>query len=113
MQILISLLLGGVGIGRKFPIITGLLLLFAAALTWNFFENRSIARDAVREAQREAITKDTQENKELQRAAEADQEQHEKEVKEATEQQEKDIEKINAIEPHQCLDVRLDAIGLR
>jgi hypothetical protein len=113
MQILISLLLGSVGIGRKFPIITGLLLLFAATLTWNFFENRSIARDAVREAQREAITKDTQENKELQRAAEADQEQHEIEVKEATEQQEKDIADIETLKPHQCLDVKLSDIGLR
>lgn len=111
--LMISWLLGPLGLALRYPLITGLLLLSGALVTWNFFENRSIAREAVREAQRESITRDTEENKRIQRAAEEDEQQHHETVEKLRKATEQDIEKISRIRPHQCLDVRLNDIGLQ
>ncbi|GJM01976.1 MAG: hypothetical protein DHS20C08_04770 [Rhodomicrobium sp.] len=110
---MISWLAGPLGLALRYPLITGLLLVSLTGMSWSYLKGREHVAQRHQQEMREAITKDTQENKELQRAAEADQELHEKEVKEATVKQEKDIADIETLKPHQCLDVKLRDIGLR
>lgn len=110
---LISLLTGGFGIARSFPLITGLLLFSLVGMGWTYYQGRSGANERFEKAKIEAILKDTEENNKLQQVAE----QIVKEAEEAAEKSDKtterDIENIKTINPSQCLDIKLAAIGLR
>ena len=109
MQLLIKLL----GLGRSFPLITGLLLFSVVGFTYNFFENRGIAGDAVRKAQSEAILKDTEENKQLSKEAVQIVEKAQNETEQTAKTVEAQIEAIKNLGPNKYLDVKLSDIGLQ
>ena len=110
---LISLLTGGFGIARSFPLITGLLLFSLVGMGWTYYQGRSGANERFEKAKIEAILKDTKENERLSETAN----ELVKEAEEAAEKSDKmteiDIEKIKTINPSQCLDIKLADIGLR
>lgn len=110
---MISLLTGGLGIVLRYPLITGLLFFSIFGMTKTYFWGRASVDEAYQKAKIEAIQKDSKENERLSEQAAKIIE----EAKEATEKANKitenEIEKIKRINPNQCLDVRLDAIGLR
>ncbi len=103
---MIEVALSLLGLGRKFPLITGLLLYSAVGMTYNFFENRSIASNAVEKAQGEAIIKDAKENRDILSKALKDQAEHQTEITKSNERLKTDVKDIAAL-TDTCLDVAL------
>lgn len=111
--LMISWLLGPLGLALRYPLITGLLFASLTGMSWSYLKGREHVSQRHQQERREAIEKDTRENKRIQRAAEEDEQQHHETVEKSRKATEQDIEKISRIRPHQCLDVRLNDIGLR
>lgn len=113
MQILISLLGFGSGFLRQYPLITGLLLFSLIGMGFSYYKGGQGARDKYKAAQAEAIKKDAKENKEILKEAHRDELEHQTEVTKSQAKLESEENEIKSLKPSQCLDVRLDAIGLR
>ena len=110
---LISLLTGGFGIARSFPLITGLLLFSLVGMGWTYYQGRSGANERFEKAKIEAILKDTKENARLSRIADQIVKEAEEAAEKSNKMTETDIENIQTINPSQCLDIKLADIGLR
>lgn len=110
---MIKIALSLLGLGRKFPLVSGLLLFSAVGFTYNFFENRGIANDAVRKAQSEAILKDTKENQKLSEEAQTIIERAKDATDKTNEKADTEIKTIKGLGSAQCLDVKLSDLGLQ
>lgn len=109
MQLLISLL----GLGRSYPLITGLLLFSLMGMGWSYYKGRSDVHTAYKAERAEAIEKDAKENQKLKDQAHKDQLEHQTTIAKSQSRLEKETDEIKNLEPAQCLDVKLVDIGLR
>ncbi|GJM00257.1 MAG: hypothetical protein DHS20C07_19360 [Methyloligella sp.] len=109
---MINFALGVLGLGRRNPLVAGLIIFAVLGLTYNFFENRIIANDAVREAQVEAIKEDAKENRKIVEETQEDLEKLNNEISQVNKTEAKEIDKIEKLTPHQCLDLKLSDLGL-
>jgi len=109
MQLLISLL----GLGRSYPLITGLLLFSLMGMGWSYYKGRSDVHTAYKAERAEAIEKDAKENQKLKDAAHKDELEHQTEISKSQERLKRTTDEIQSLEPSQCLDVKLSDIGLR
>lgn len=109
MQLLISLL----GLGRSYPLITGLLLFSLMGMGYSYWKGRSDAHTAYKAEKAEAIEKDAEENQKLKDAAHKDELEHQTEISKSQERLKRATDEIQSLEPSQCLDVKLSDIGLR
>ena len=105
--------LGTLGIGLRSAKIIGLILLVAGAYLWIRQSGYTAAVEKYKAAQAEAIKKDAKENKEILKESHRDELEHQTEVTKSQAKLESEENEIKSLKPSQCLDVRLDAIGLR
>jgi len=112
MSILIDLLFGGLGIFRKWPVITGLLLFSVVGMGWSYYEGRAGANERFQAARNEAILKDTKQNQAIMNEALKDLSEHQTTLEKSQDRLEKDIDQITNIKSSKCLDTKLSDIGL-
>lgn len=106
---LISLLIGK---ALRFPVITGLLLFSVAGMGWSYWQGRSGANERFQAAQAEAILKDAKENRKIVEETQADLEKLNNEISQVNKTEAKEIDKIEKLTPHQCLNLNLSDLGL-
>ena len=109
MQLLISLL----GLGRSFPLITGLLLFSLVGMGTSYYKGRQHVQNLHKLEKAKAIEKDAKENQKLKDQAHKDQLEHQTTIAKSQSRLEKETDEIKNLEPAQCLDVKLVDIGLR
>lgn len=113
MSLLLKLLFSGVGVFRKWPVITGLLIFSFVGMGWSYWQGRSGANERFEKAKTEAILKDTQENIQLSKEAMQIVEKAKDETENIAKTVEAQIETIKNLGPSKYLDVKLSDIGLQ
>ncbi len=113
MSLLLEVLTGGLGIFRKWPVITGLLLFSVVGMGWSYYQGRSGANEGFEAAKSKAILRDTKENKELSEEAQNIVEGAKDATDKANQKADAEIETVKGLSRMQCLDIKLVDIGLR
>lgn len=113
MSLLLNLLFSGVGVFRKWPVITSLLIFSFVGMGWSYWQGRSGANERFEKAKAEAIQKDTQENTQLSKEAMQIVEKAKDETEQTAKTVEAQIEAIKNLGPSTYLDVSLSDIGLQ
>lgn len=113
MSLLLEVLTGGIGIFRKWPVITGLLLFSVVGMGWSYWQGRTGANAKFEAAKAEAILKNAKENEKLSQEAQDLIEKAQKATEKAGKKSDEEIEHIKNISPNQCLDIKLVDLGLQ
>jgi predicted negative regulator of RcsB-dependent stress response len=112
MSLLLEVLTGGLGIFRKWPVITGLLLFSIVGMGWSYYQGQSGANEKHKAAKADAILKDAKENTRLSEAAQDIIERAKDATDKANKKSNSEIDTIKSLSPMQCLDIKLADIGL-
>lgn len=113
MSLLLEVLTGGLGIFRKWPVITGLLLFSIVGMGWSYYQGRSGANERFEAAKYEAILKDTKENNKLSEEAQNIVERAKDATDKTNQKTDAEIQTVKGLSRMQCLDIKLSDIGLR
>lgn len=105
--------LGTLGIGLRSAKIIGLILLAVGAYLWIRQSGYTAAVEKYKVERAKAIEKNAKENQQLKDAAHKDELEHQTTITKSQEKLKRSTDEIKSLKPSQCLDVRLDAIGLR
>ena len=112
MSLLLEVLIGSIGIFRKWPVITGLLLFSVVGMGWSYWEGRSSANERYKAQKAEAILKDAKENRKIVEETQADLEKLNNEISQVNKAEATEIDKIEKLTPHQCLNLNLSDLWL-
>ena len=110
---MIEIALSLLGLGRKFPLITGLLLFSLTGMGYSYYKGREHVNNLHRLEKAKAIEKDARENQELKDQAHKDQLEHQTTIAKSQSRLEKETDEIKNLKASECLDVKLVNIGLR
>lgn len=113
MSLLLEVIFGGLGIFRKWPVITGLLLFSVVGMGWSYYQGRSGANARFEAAKTEAILKDAKENSKLSEEAQNIVERAKDATDKTNQKTDAEIEAVKGLSRMQCLDIKLVDIGLR
>lgn len=106
----ISLLLG---VGRSYPLITGLLFLSLMGMGWSYWKGAEHTANRYKVEKSKAIEKDAKENREILKDAHEDEIDHQTTVTKSKERLRTKRDEILNLPANSCLDVKLSDLGLR